>query len=305
MKFSIVIPLYNKQSSIRKAIYSALDQDEIDAQNIQLIVVDDGSTDHSANLVKQIQTELPAKNIKLIRQANAGVSAARNRGVEEADFDTITFLDSDDTYRPNFLSEIRQLINQYPDASLFATSYAFVDIATGSCSPARTLTKPSTNKNRLIENLFLEIARTDLPFCASSFAVKRSVFAELGGFPERENMGEDQDFYIRAALHGNIAHSYRVCANYFIGVEASLMQSTAPIEEMPYSVRLQKRLVVGELPRRFQNGAEQLIAGHLMDLVRRNLASQNVAIAKTLLRDKRSKKRPIKWFYWYLKSIAA
>lgn len=300
MKFSIVIPVYNKQNSIRRAVFSALDQEQIPVQDITVILVDDGSTDESVRVIKELQEELPHCSITLIEQENAGVSAARNRGVGEAKDDFVCFLDSDDTYRPNFLLEIRKLIEKFPNAPLYGTSYSFVCTSAGSSNYARRYSKQS-HKHRLIDKFFLEAAMSDLPFCASSFCVPRNNFDELGRFPVGENMGEDQDFYIRAALKGKIAHSSEVCANYYVDVGDSLMDSVAPEGEMPYSKRLQEKVDSNELDADTHEGAKLLIAGHLVDLVRRNIATGDLNTAKKLIRDRRTRKRPIKWLYWLFK----
>ena len=302
MKFSIVIPLYNKQKSVRRAIVSALDQQGIDQRELEILVVNDGSLDGSAMVVEAVREEFVDKRIKLISQSNAGVSAARNRGIAESSGQYICFLDSDDTYRPNFLEEISKLIEMFPESLIFGTSYAFVYGRQGKIKDARTAKASSLATRRLIDNFFWEAATSDLPFCASSFCAPKYVFTELGGFPEGENMGEDQDFYIRAALHGTIAHSKRVCANYYIDVDHSLMDSVSPDKEMPYSKRLQARLDNGQVPEKFVEGAKLLVAGHLTDLARRNLATKSVQTAKRFLIDRRSRKSLFKWLYWSLKA---
>ena len=300
MKFSIIIPVYNKQNSIRRTVLSALDQENISSLDISVILVDDGSTDDSVQVIKELQSELPNFSITLIEQENGGVSAARNKGVAEAKDDYVCFLDSDDTYRPNFLSEINSLIEKFPDAQLFGTSYSFVCSSAGSCNPARPYSS-NFAKHRLIDNFFLEAAMSDLPFCASSFCISRKFFIELGQFPVGENMGEDQDLYIRAALNGKVAYSSEVCANYYIDVGDSLMASVAPDGEMPYSKRLQEKLESNELDAETREGAQRLIAGHLLDLVRRNIVTGDLATAKRLISDRRARKRPIKWTYWLFK----
>ncbi len=92
---SVVIPLYNKEPYIKRAIDSILAQK---IQDYEIIVIDDGSTDKSAEVVKSF----PDPRIRLIQQENAGVSAARNRGIEEAKAELIAFLDADDEWTPIF-----------------------------------------------------------------------------------------------------------------------------------------------------------------------------------------------------------
>lgn len=302
MKISIIIPLYNKRDSIRRAIFSALDQDDIEHDQVDVIVVDDGSTDGSAEAVEAIIDENPLAPISLVRQENAGVSVARNTGVATSNAEYVCFLDSDDSYTPNFLKEIKSLIGRFPDAALYGTSYSFVCTGAGTMSKSRPYTENPPRTHRLIDNYFKEAALSDLPFCASSFGMSRKRFLELGQFPVGENMGEDQDLYIRAALSGPIAHSNVTCANYYIDVGDSLMQSVAPDAEMPYSRRLQEVLARREISTEFIEGAELLISGHLTDLARRNILTNNKPNALKILSDPRSRKRPIKWLYWMIRA---
>ena len=116
MMFSVVIPLYNKEDHIQKAICSVLQQS---LENLELIIVNDGSTDNSLKIVQQIRDD----RIRIIDQPNAGVSTARNIGVKAARYDHIAFLDADDWWDLHYLEEMQQLICKYPDAGLWAAKY--------------------------------------------------------------------------------------------------------------------------------------------------------------------------------------
>ena len=98
-KISIIIPLYNKEAAIERTIQSVLCQEFHD---FELIVVNDGSTDHSLDVVKGISDE----RIRIINQQNSGVSAARNRGMNEANGEYVLFLDADDNLLENALNLI-------------------------------------------------------------------------------------------------------------------------------------------------------------------------------------------------------
>jgi len=102
MYFSIIIPLYNKADFITDAIQSVLNQSH---QNFEAIVVNDGSIDDGASRVQAIHDH----RIKLIQQANSGVSCARNQGIELAKGDLICFLDADDWYLPTYLETIASM----------------------------------------------------------------------------------------------------------------------------------------------------------------------------------------------------
>jgi len=119
ISFSIIIPLYNKAPYIERAINSVLNQS---LQNFEIIVVNDGSSDGGEKIVTKIVDE----RLKLVSQKNAGVSAARNTGAKEAQYEYLAFLDGDDTYEPNFLSEIVKLIGNFPNAGIYGTSNSFI-----------------------------------------------------------------------------------------------------------------------------------------------------------------------------------
>lgn len=96
MKYSVVIPLYNKEHYIAGTLRSVLTQTFPD---YEVIVVDDGSTDHSLQACKEVRSD----KIRVVQQANQGVSAARNKGIELAAGEYICFLDADDTWHPDYL----------------------------------------------------------------------------------------------------------------------------------------------------------------------------------------------------------
>ena len=102
MKYSVVIPLYNKEHYIAGTLRSVLTQTFPD---YEVIVVDDGSTDHSLQACKTVQSD----KIRIVQQANQGVSAARNKGIELAAGEYICFLDADDTWHPDYLQNIETI----------------------------------------------------------------------------------------------------------------------------------------------------------------------------------------------------
>lgn len=113
---TVVIPLYNKESSILTTLRSVLFQS---FREIEVVIVDDGSTDKSVALVKEIQD----RRIRIVSQQNAGPSAARNRGVREAKYEWIIFLDADDIMLPDSLSHFVSLVQAYPDITLFCGNH--------------------------------------------------------------------------------------------------------------------------------------------------------------------------------------
>lgn len=106
MKISVIIPLYNKVKSIHRTIDSVLKQTY---NNIEIIVVDDGSTDGSDKIIRNIHD----KRVRYISKSNGGVSSARNYGVLKAKGDYIIFLDADDYFLPNAIEILSNTIKQY------------------------------------------------------------------------------------------------------------------------------------------------------------------------------------------------
>jgi glycosyltransferase involved in cell wall biosynthesis len=113
--FSVIVPVYNRESFIVSCINSILDQD---FDNYEIICVDDGSTDNSISFLNAFQD----KRIRIIQHdKNFGRCIARNTGIKEAKGKWLCFLDSDDTYYPNHLSSHKKLIDLYPSQNAFAT----------------------------------------------------------------------------------------------------------------------------------------------------------------------------------------
>ncbi len=302
MRFSIIIPMYNKEQTIRRALYSAIDQVTINRHDVEIIVVDDGSTDGSAKQVRAVIDEQNDRTIRLLQKENGGVSSARNLGAEFARFEYLAFLDADDTYAPSFLMAIKNLITSKPKCRFFATSYNFISIRKGSSKRANLVDVQSSVNNFELEDFFASAANGDLPFCSSSICIHSSLFREIKGFPENENMGEDQALFSQVALHHSIAYTPNAHSNYYLDVEGSLMKTQSVPSELPFSMRLQKQLDEHKIPVELRASIKRYIAGHLLDLVRRNLQSNNIHAARSILSDKRIKAKFSNYCYWKLLS---
>ena len=298
MNFSIIIPLYNKQAAIRRAMQSVIQQL---SPNDELIVVDDGSTDSSLNAARLVQSEHPSSNIVVHSQENGGVSAARNKGVRLASHELVTFLDADDTYEAIFLNEIKALIQQFPRAAMFSTAYRFIYTATNSHQEANLTGLHKNKVHQILGDFFHSAATGDLPITSSSVCIKKSALMNIGGFPEGENMGEDQAVWSQLALKHPIAISKRIAANYYADTSDSLMQTVAPSHEMPFSVRLQEQLDQQQTPKHLSASIQNYIASHLLDLVRRNIAAGSQKNALRLLADPRTRLQLTRWCYWSAK----
>lgn len=195
---SVAIPLYNKEREIACTLRSVLAQT---LPPLEIIVVDDGSTDRSADEVERIGSPL----VRLIRQENRGVSAARNRAIEEARGEYVALLDGDDLWESGYLAEIARLIAAYPGCGAYATAFRVDD--------GRTLTPGNTPQTEGIVDFFTE-SLSRYVLIPSTTTLDRSLARSLGGFPEGMRMGEDQYFWTRLARTARVCFSPKPLVRY-------------------------------------------------------------------------------------------
>ena len=168
--FSVIIPLYNKVHSVRRTIDSVLAQACTD---FEIIVINDGSSDGSEKVVADIRDA----KLFLHSQKNAGVSVARNRGVELSKYDRIAFLDADDEWHPQFLSTIEKLIRAFPKSNWRGTSYAD---ATANIRKSLLRASLEQAEPRLVDYFEQSVKR--LVIHITSVVMRKSRFLGLGGF---------------------------------------------------------------------------------------------------------------------------
>ena len=215
MRFSVVIPLFNKAPYVKKAIRSVLAQTYTD---YELIVVDDGSKDDSASIAAQaVQGRL---NCRLIQQENAGVSVARNNGVSLSNGDYLCFLDADDWWEPTFLEEMSELIEEYPEAGIYGTNYTIVNEAKHKTRVAPVAVESGFERGYI--NYCQVYAKTlAMPLWTGAVCIPRSIFDEMEGFPKGIKLGEDFLLWIRIALKHKVAFLNKALANYNQDVDAA------------------------------------------------------------------------------------
>jgi glycosyltransferase involved in cell wall biosynthesis len=202
--FSVIIPLYNKAPYIEKAINSVLSQS---FQDFELIVVDDGSKDDG---LKKVQ-EFKSSKIQIIEQENAGVSTARNNGVKAAKYNYIAFLDADDWWDKDFLQEIKKLIEECPEAAMYASSYYIVKNGNNRVAP---IALPENFKTGYIDYIKTYSQRLCMPVTSITAVLKKSAFEETGGFKPQLKLGEDFDVWLRIALKHKVAFINKQLAYY-------------------------------------------------------------------------------------------
>lgn len=199
MQISVVVPLYNKKEGILKALNSVFQQT---FQPSEIIVINDGSTDGSEKLVEELQHPL----IRLIHQANAGVSAARNKGIKEAKGDWIAFLDADDEWKPEYLENIKLLHNIFSNANVLGTAYQLQDFK-GDIKSIILNKLPFVEKQGILSNYFQVAAFSHPPLWTSAIVVKKDALREIGCFPLGIKSGEDLLTWAKLAVCNDIAYS--------------------------------------------------------------------------------------------------
>lgn len=274
---SVVIPLYNKEKSIVSTLQSVIEQMYTDWE---CIIINDGSTDRSADVVRDFiravkSEELKDKRIRLIHQENAGVSAARNRGIMEAKGEYVAFLDADDYWDPNVLEEYKQLIHDYPEASLYALGCGSI------VNGAKYLCK-----NKLEEGFrgYLENVWNFDPYflvTASCCCCKRTLITQLGGFDTRMTHGEDYDMWWRLLFVGSLAFYNKTFVYYVQDSENRAMNRKPELEKhIPYYIGKYKKERIKSVS--FRRFCDEELARRLYPyLLDKNTRKK----AKELLRD--------------------
>lgn len=184
LSISVVIPLYNKRDEVGAALCSVLAQT---LPPVEVIVVDDGSTDGGAEVVRTVG----GPSVRLLSQSNAGVSAARNRGAAQAQGAYVAFLDADDRWEPGFLAEIAAMIREFPGCGIYST--AFWVVGREGRFPA-----PCPDRRGVVGNFFRDSAHRYISIPSAS-VVPRRVFEQTGGFPVGMKIGEDLYLWVKIA----------------------------------------------------------------------------------------------------------
>lgn len=215
MKYSVIIPLYNKAQYVAKAINSVLSQTCTD---YELVIVDDGSKDNSAEIAEKVIAGRP--HCKLIRQENSGVSVARNNGVVASYGDFLCFLDADDWWQPMFLEEMSKFIDEFPEAGIYGTNYIIVNETKKKTRVAPIGIEKCFEKGYI--NYCQVYAKTlAMPLWTGAVCVPRTVFNEFGGFPKGIKLGEDFLLWIRIALKYKVAFLNKPLSFYNQDVETA------------------------------------------------------------------------------------
>ena len=263
--FTVIIPLYNKEPYIKRALETVLNQTY---DNFEMIIIDDGSTDEGVRIVSSIQDT----RIKVFSQINSGVSAARNRGALLAKNQYLAFLDADDTWEPNFLQEISNLIDEFPYAGIYATNNKFI-YPSGKVMLESFSDLFNGKNSGIIEDyfgLFAKIQKS--PFSNSNLCIPKKIYDEFGGYKEGVKLTEDSDLWCRIALKYDIAYNIRPLANYFMALEGSTHSIFEP-KEFQVALTLKDSISQNQVKKELISSVKKLISFQNLSLVKRAILS--------------------------------
>lgn len=212
MKFSVIVPLYNKAEYIERTLQSILNQSY---RSFELIVVDDGSTDDSYIIAESLLRDIA--NARIAKQKNSGVAVARNHGVELSNGEYVCFLDSDDWWDGDFLKEMSGLIERYPNAGLYGSNFFLVKDGKNKVAP---IGFPYDFKEGYINYCQVYAKTLCMPISSSSVAIPRDAFLSAGQFRAGLKLGEDFDLWIRLAMKYPVAMINKPLAYYYQDIPA-------------------------------------------------------------------------------------
>lgn len=269
-RISVVIPCYNSSAYLATAIDSALAQTYADKE---VIVVDDGSTDHSADVMAQY-----GERIQVVRQANSGLSAARNTGIHASTGEWLAFLDADDWWDPTFLEKTAAALN----ASQAALAYSGWQNV-GAPPPFHEPFVPEDYEQAQPSKIVRLTRSTGWPVHAA--LTRRDVLFEAGFFNTTLKSCEDFDLWLRVALTRPIVRVPEVLAFYRFH-PGQMTRNQARIALTHYQVQKKFLLAHADVPGlndpRLQR---ELTSGELLKRGYRAYWARNLADARPIFRQ--------------------
>ncbi|MDE2429550.1 MAG: glycosyltransferase family 2 protein [Burkholderiales bacterium] len=287
VRFSIVVPLFNKAEFVVDTVNSILAQAIGD---LEVIVVDDGSTDGGVQRLALITDP----RLKILRQSNSGVSMARNVGISNARGMFVSFLDADDLWAVNHLSIVEDLINSDPKAIAWATGYTEFDQTQCLGEIMRRVPQINVASRRFDQNDFMSAWSRFPFFCTDSITVRASTLKAMQPcFPQGERLAEDQDLWFRLSELGAIRFfDVRDTVFYRRHVNDSLT-TICVLEPLPAFVRLANRAC--RQSGNAKKAAHLLYGTHLLHVAWNNCKAGKRAVALRFLFQVRP---DVRWTYW-------
>jgi glycosyltransferase involved in cell wall biosynthesis len=186
MDISVVIPLYNSEETIIEAVESVLNQTYLG--KIELIIINDGSTDNSLKVVNSYILNNNISNIKIIDQVNGGVQKARNAGLRAATGEWIALLDSDDFWLPEKIEKQMKVLRENPHIDFLG------------CNRNNEETKILWRKKNSLSKINFKDLLIKMYPQTSTAIFKRSILTDIGFYDETLRYAEDADYWLRISL---------------------------------------------------------------------------------------------------------
>jgi glycosyltransferase involved in cell wall biosynthesis len=267
---SVIIPAYNAANYLADAIDSVLAQTY---RNFEIIVVDDGSTDKTYDVIKKNYS----KKIKYIYQENKGPSAARNAGIEAAKGEFLAFLDADDIWSSRKLEEQYKTYEQYPKLGVVFTGYTHIDLnkrIKRDYSPPRYNNQKEFLKKLLVRNI---VTASD-----SSVMIRKRCLEDVGLFDPALRGAEDWDLWVRIA----VKYQFGALESPFVTIREHAQNATRDAKKlMSYSTRV----IVQNLTR-----CERIFTKRELNLLKRKAFSFLYLNAAQSLRDDPNKRKEMR-----------
>jgi glycosyltransferase involved in cell wall biosynthesis len=259
---SVIIPAFNAEKTIARAVDSVLAQTY---SPVEVIVVDDGSTDGTRGICESY-----GDKITYIHQANKGVSAARNKGIQTASGEYIGFLDADDRYLPEKLEHQLPLFSKYPESGI--VSCAHLSLFEGrKIRHPRVKVKGIDRECDGLASFFAEGARGNDIINTNTVVIKKSLLEQHGGFCEEWRYGEDLELWARLAGKHKCAFIDKVLCVYDRTSESSVCSALTSDQhgmDFLYSDEEMFRFIDSSVQQEFKSWREnqllhRLYAGYL------------------------------------------
>lgn len=221
--FSVIIPLYNKENFVENTLKSVLNQNFID---FEVLIINDGSTDKSEEKV----LEFKDARIQYFCKENGGVSSARNFGIAKAQSDYVTFIDADDYWYPNFLQEMFENIERFPELKVFS---AAIEVETSKKIIPSRYSIVKTGDYQIVD--YFDASLKETVICTSCAVFHKSVFEKTGLFDIELKSGEDTDLWIRIGLNYPILFCWKILARYVYDPESLTKNHKITIDSLNFS----------------------------------------------------------------------
>ena len=270
MKISVIIPTYNRKKYIKRAIDSVIRQSY---KPFEIIVIDDGSTDGTYELIKKSYS---SSQISIEKQINNGVSSARNKGVKLANGDWIAFLDSDDEWFENKLElQVREI----------KKSKTFMICHTNEIWIRNGIRVNQMKKHQKYGGFIFEKCLDMCRISPSSVMIRRCIFDEIGLFDEDLIICEDYDLWLRISSKYPVLYLDSMLIKKFGGHEDQLSKNINGIEQFRIQ-SLEKILKNLPLKHSYFNAAKNMVLKKLRiyrsGLIKRNKIKENAFIEKKI-----------------------